>query len=239
MIDTTGLKELYVVGRPRSGTVWLNLLLADALDSPLQVRSPNAEAPAYFGPGRDGGFVVRKAHGDEKFGPTVFIQRDPRDVAISTMFFREQTDLFPVVQQMCEPYQNSYERHIRLWLDYRITNRAEFYTRYELLHENAVAQLRLIVLTLAGKTIETKTLQAVVERQSFAKVRENDTEGRFSHSMHKGLVGSWKNYFTPEIGQYMQKHMGNFMIEEGYVQERHWWKELPDKSLVNAGGKNE
>lgn len=226
MIDTSSLKELYVVGRPRSGTVWLNRLLADALDSPLEAPGDKADAAKYHGPGRDGGYVIRKSHNEKRFGPTVFIQRDPRDVAVSTMFFRRQSNLFPVVQQMCEPYNSNYEYHIRLWLDHRANHGAQVYTRYELLHSNAVAQLRLIVMTLTGKRIDREKFQTVVERQSFANIKANDTEGRQTYSMHRGIVGDWKNYFTREIGQYMHKHMGDFMIEEGYVQNRDWWKEL-------------
>ncbi len=223
-MDTSNLKELYVVGRPRSGTVWLNRLVADALDSPLQVRSPNAEAPIYFGPGRDGGFVVRKAHGEEKFAPTVFIQRDPRDVAVSTMYYRGTTDLFSIVKQMCEPYSASYEYHIRMWLDNR--EKAEVYTRYESLQNGAAHELRRILLKLVPRNIRLVHAEEVVKRQSFAAVRAADIGGRLTHSMRKGIVGDWRNHFTSKIGQYMQKHIGNFMVEQNYVQDRHWWKEL-------------
>lgn len=224
MIDTTGLKEIYVVGRPRSGTVWLNRLVADALDSPLQVKSPNAEAPVYCGPGRDGGYVVRKAHGEKKFAPTVFIQRDPRDVAVSTMYYRHQTDLFPVVKQMCEPHSTSYEYHIRMWLDDR--EKAEVYTRYERLKRQPVQELRAILLKLIPLNISLLHVENIIKRQSFAAIKAADTEGRYAHSMRKGVVGDWRKHFTWEIGQYMQKHMGNLLIEQNYVQERHWWKEL-------------
>ena len=225
MIDTSKLKEIYVVGRPRSGTVWLNRLLADALDSPLEAAGPNTEAPIYHGPGRDGGYVVRKAHDGKKRAPTVFIQRDPRDVAISTWFYNHRLHpLFNFVQGMCEPYVNSYERHIRLWLDDR--KKAEFYTRYELLHKNAGAQLLMMTEALTGTAVPIEHCREVAARQSFKTVKAADTEDRFSHSMRAGVVGDWKTHFTQEIGQYMQRHMGNFLIEEGYVTDRMWWKEL-------------
>lgn len=238
MIDTSVLKEIFVVGRPRSGTVWLNRLLADALDSPLEAPGGKADAPKYFGPGRDGGYVVRKIHNEIKRGLTVFIQRDPRDVIVSTWFYNQRSQpLYRFVQGMCEPYVNSYERHIRMWLDDR--TKAEFYTRYELLHENTYAQLLMTIEALTGKILSGEHLRAVVERQSFTTVKAKDTEGRFNHTMRSGKVGEWRKYFTSEIGQYMQRHMGNFLIEEGYVQERHWWKELPDKNLVDTEDENE
>ncbi len=224
MIDTSNLKELFVVGRPRSGTVWLNRLLADALDSPLEALGDMAEEAKYFGPGRDGGFVIRKSHDEILRGPTVFIQRDPRDVAVSIMHFRNQTELFPIVKQMCEPYENSYEFNIRKWLD---TLRAEFYTRYELLHRDAISSLRMTVKVLARKRLSNEKLAVVVKRQSFATVKASDTTGRLSNSMHSGKVGSWKSHFTREIGEYMQQHLGNFMFQEGYTQDKNWMKELP------------
>lgn len=223
-MDTSSLTELYVVGRPRSGTVWLNRLIADALNSPLEIDNPNAEAATYFGPGRDGGYVVRKAHDGEKRAPTVFIQRDPRDVAISTMFYRDQTDLFPVVHQMCEPYSASYEYHIRMWLDDR--KKAEAYTRYEELHKDGVKELRRIIRLLVGKELSIENCLEVYKRQSFAVVKQGDTGGRLTHSMRKGIVGDWRKYFTREIGEYMHQHMGEFMIEEGYVADSHWWEKL-------------
>jgi hypothetical protein len=49
------MKEIFTAGYPRSGSTWLNRLLGDLLDSPLQVpNTPSAELE-YFGPGRDGG----------------------------------------------------------------------------------------------------------------------------------------------------------------------------------------
>ncbi len=225
MIDTTELKEIFIVGRPRSGTVWLNRLLADALNSPLEAPGNMADPAEYQGPGRDGGYVVRKQHDGEKRGLTVFVQRDPRDVAISTWLYNHKVQsLHHFIQGMCLPYVNSYERHIRMWLDDR--KKAEYYTSYELLHENARAQLWTAIKVLTGKELDVGFLDAVVERQSFATLKAKDIEGKFDHTMRRGVVGEWKEYFTVEAGQYMQKHMGNFMIEEGYVQDRHWWKEL-------------
>ncbi len=225
MIDTSSLTEIFIVGRPRSGTVWLNRLLADALNSPLEAPGDKADPALYQGPGRDGGYVVRKQHDEIKRGLTVFIQRDPRDVAVSTWLYNHKVQpLYRFIQGMCQPYVNSYERHIRMWLDDR--KKAEFYTSYELLHENTFAQLLMTTEVLTGETLDRGHLYAVVERQSFATLKAKDTEGKFDHTMRRGVVGEWKEHFTSEIGQYMQKHMGNFLIEEGYVQDRHWWREL-------------
>ena len=226
MIDTSNLTEIYVVGRPRSGTVWLNRLLADALNSPMEAPGDMADPPEYHGPGRDGGYVVRKQHDEIKRGLTVFIQRDPRDVAVSTWIYNHRAEpLYRFVQGMCLPYVNSYERHIRMWLDDR--KKAEFYTSYELLHENTFAQLSMTIEVLTGETLDKEEhLDLVVERQSFATVKAKDTEGLHNHTMRRGIVGEWKEHFTSEIGQYMQRHMGNLMIEEGYVQDKNWWKEL-------------
>lgn len=223
-MDTSNLKELFVVGRPRSGTVWLNRLIADALDSPLEALGATAEPAKYFSPGRGGGYVVRKTHDGIKRGPTVFIQRDPRDVAVSTMFFRSSTVLFPIVQRMCEPYENSYEYHIRKWLDDRV--RAEYYTIYERLQMYPRLELSQIISALTYKMIKIEQLAPVVKRQSFDVIKAADATGRYNHSMRKGIVGDWKNYFTKEIGEYMHRHLGKFMIEQGYITDDTWWKEL-------------
>lgn len=223
-INTSDLKEIYIVGRPRSGTVWLNRLVADALDSPLEAPGPNANKAVYFGPGRDGGYVVRKTHDGKKYGPTVFIQRDPRDVAVSTMFYRQTADLFAVVRQMCEPYSASYEYYIRMWLDDK--NRAEYYTTYELLQTYTSLELYLIIQDLTGKHFEDEYLATVVKRQSFDTIKAADTTDRYKHSMRKGIVGDWKNHFTREVGKYMHEHLGKFLLEQRYITDDSWWKEL-------------
>ncbi len=229
MTDTSKFKEIYVVGRPRSGTVWLNRLLADALNSPMEAKGDAfIEPPIYHGPGRGGGYVIRKAHGAEKLAPTVFIQRDPRDVAVSTMMFRKQNKVFPSVKQMCEPHSLSYEYHIRMWLDYEKEGKAEYYTRYEWLQQNPAQHLRDIVFTMTSKPIAIEHLNNVIRRQSFKVVKKNDKEGRYDSSMYKGVSGEWRKFFTPEIGDYMHNKMGNFMIEQGYVKDKTWYEELDE-----------
>ncbi len=224
-LDTSNLTEIYVAGRPRSGTVWLTRLLSDALASPIEIKGPNAEPPAFHGPNQDGEYVIRKTHGKEKLGKTVFIQRDPRDVAVSTMHYRGQTQLFPVIKQMCSlEAHKTYESHARLWLDDE--KKAESYTRYEWLHKYTRIYLRDVIFDLTGRSLSRNLLDDAIERQSFKAVKSADIEGRYEHSMWKGKVGEWENYFTKEIGEYLQKHMGDFMIEQGYVKNKDWWHKL-------------
>ena len=63
--------EIYATAHPRSGQTWLLRMLSYILDATL-------DGDQYWGEGEPSGvYNVNKSHSLEKFGPTVFIYRDP------------------------------------------------------------------------------------------------------------------------------------------------------------------
>jgi len=225
-------KEIYVTAFPRSGNTWLNRLLADVLNSPMQTQ-PNAVVN-WASEGRDGDYVLRKAHklGYEKTdGKWIFIQRDPRDVAVSAMYYSKSPSLLETLMTLlcrCEPWKPGifrkvgvYERWVRSWLD---TGLADVVTKYEILHADPVHELSRIVSVLTGLSLDMDWIRECVQRQSFdvvAKSRKGDL------AMRKGIVGDWRNHFTRPEGHLLNDYLGEFMYEQRYIEKFDWWVNLP------------
>jgi len=237
------MKEIFTVGYPRSGSTWLNRLLSDLLCAPLQP-APGM-AIDYFGPPnkRRDDIVIRKIHwskeefdSGEHYNGTqgndvrvIFIQRDPRDVAVSAMYYRRvQPNLISVIKTIevgrgimppeeFRIYHNAgwYEHFVKEWL-----GNANFHLRYEDLHRN-IDVLRNAIMALTDDGISYDEINAALDRQSFSKHVAN-----YKHAMRKGIVGDWKNHFTKESGELMDDLLGEFMLDHGYIHSRGWWRNL-------------
>jgi hypothetical protein len=225
------MKQIFTAGWPRSGNTWLNRLLGDLLNSPLQIPGdPNAPLE-HFGPGRDGGYVIRKTHlmPNEKpdGGPTVFIHRDPRDVAVSAFFYRggpDKTTLMQVIESMTVAHPKHanityhqpgvYKRMVEGWLE-----AAEVTTSYEMLYYNGHDELLRIGQALGVEGLTWEWCGEVHKRQYFGNLA-----ARYPHSMRKGIAGDWKNHFGKQEGRRITQILGKLMIEQGYIDDLGWWR---------------
>lgn len=227
------LPSIYVTAYPRSGNTWLNRLLSDLLSSPMQTEP--GQPVEWFGEKQEWNYVIRKRHlqGHDFLnpdGPVIFIHRDPRDIAVSAMFYRslDPTDesLMSVIQQMISgkvrrklDVPGVYETWIRSWL----TRDDAIKTRYNLLFVRPVKELIHIVKRATGLTLKDDWVTDCVARQGF-----KNWKGRYPHSMRRGVVGDWRNYFKLEHGKFMATHLNDLMMEQGYILQRTWWRELPE-----------
>ncbi len=222
--------NIYTTGQPRSGSTWLGRMLGDALDSPLLGHNrEDHDVPEYFGEGRDGGYVIRKTHAFIKYGsPTVFIERDPRDIAVSRYFYRgEGQPIRGVIKTMWNakiPYDD--------WIYRALDAEFEAYTSYESLHSKKGKELVLTFFKLGfiePMGISTHPLiekcDAAFENQTISAITKRHGD-RFVGSVRKGIVGDWKNHFTRSDAEYMHEHFGEFMIERGYIKDDSWIEEV-------------
>jgi hypothetical protein len=230
-----GKDEIYVTSYPRSGNTWLNKLLCDLLRSPL--KDTPEMAPAWFGPHRDGEHVIRKVHrvGTDKLdrGKWVLIQRDPRDVVVSAMYYNGGTSLWSFLAwNLCrcsgdDPTMGVYETWLRSWLDHPDT--LDAITKYELLHTDPINELRRVVHALTGISLEDAWIKECYERQNFAKVKAA-AKGKLDRPMHKGVAGAWKSHFTRAEAAFFHDSLGDFMLEQGYITTDRWRWDLPRTS---------
>jgi len=211
------MKNIYVVTQPRSGTTWLVRLLSDALASGMVAHNREGiDEPLFAGQRTDGDYLIRKAHYAQEYdGTVVFLQRDPRDVAVSRMHYRKMTDLSAVIKTMF-----TYEP----WMQKMASHGWTVQTTYERLHKHKFGELERIMYKLVGDsnfTFEIDLFQRVFERQHIDNVRTEHP-----HSARKGIVGDWKNHFTRSHGEQLTELLGDFMLAQNYISNLDWWKEL-------------
>lgn len=231
-----GKEEVFTTGYPRCGNTWLDRILSDALNSALQIKPK--EVIEYFGPDpHDGNYVIRKTHfySNQYNGigysgvpaKMVLIQRDPRDMAVSVMYYRKvEPDLMSVLKSVFLNQHHpgipviGYRWFIESWLespDYTAI------TKYEELQNNGPKELQRIYKIITGKTLSKKAAELVMYRQRFDRWKS-----RYPHSMRKGIAGDWRNHFTRKEGAFLDAAIGDVMLDQGYIEDNDWWKELPE-----------
>lgn len=210
--------EVYVVAYPKSGITWLVHLLCDLLDSPQQ-DIPGGPIIGCWGVRCDGGYVVRKSHdayGARFAGKTVvFMQRDPRDVIVSTSHYCRWS-----MDRTIKYVIGNYESWIYPWL-----NSGAIITRYKWLHDRPADELRRIVEAITGNTPTEDRINEALDRQSFENMTRQLNNDR--HFMRRGIVGDWRKHLSRKQGKRINEALGAFMMEQGFIDSLDWWEELP------------
>lgn len=210
--------EVYVVAYPKSGVTWLIHLLCDLLDSPQQ-DIPGGPIVGRWGVRCDGGYMMRKSHdayGSRFAGKiVVFTQRDPRDVIVSTSHYCRWS-----MDSAAKYVTGNYESWIRPWL-----NSGAVITRYRWLHDRPTEELRRIARAITGNTPTDEHIQAALDRQSFENMIRQLSGDK--HFMRRGVVGDWRNHLNQKQGKRINKALGNFMLEQGFIDNLGWWRDLP------------
>jgi hypothetical protein len=139
----------------------------------------------------NGGYAIYKTHlmahewdGNAK---TIFIQRDPRDVAVSAAHYLN-IPLWDVLRNMCVESSAPFDktRHVLLGL---------------------------------GLPHDPFRIEDAFFNQKFSRVAP-----KYPHSMRKGIVGDWRNHFDRKHGKMITEHLGELMIQQGYIDSLDWWK---------------
>jgi hypothetical protein len=222
-------KIVYTSGYPRNGSTWLCRLLSDLLDSPLSNLEPvNPPMDMDFCATGRGGCLIKKTHWQHKEWDgtdlVVFVQRDPRDVAISQLFYRshEPTDkmISSTILGLRELNERAIgiEKFVRQWLaDARVCH-----TSYELLHKQPKIELQKFSRYINNTNQPEDRIDQIIARQSFKQ-----WANKYPHSMRKGVVGDWRNFYKQEHAKLIDDVLGDFMMDMGYITDRNWWKDIP------------
>jgi hypothetical protein len=223
------VKKVIVNAFPKSGVTWLLHLVCDLLEAQHQ-DTPQME-PLSYGHPVSGEWVVKKTHYPYweqaipylKGKTVVLTQRDPRDIAVSAMFYRKAPDLDKAIDVMIK---SDYVGWMESWLkpvdDIKV--KKMIFTCYEDLHFNPIPVLRGIVDELTGKWLSDSRIELALDRQSFPNMVTQ--LGGDRHLMRKGIVGDWRNHFNQEQAERFNDHFGQFMIEQCYVDDLEWWKDV-------------
>lgn len=251
---------VYVLGYPKSGTVWVTQLVGDCLGLPFPRLSLLPVGCAAV------------LHGHELVDAgckrCVYVIRDGRDAMVSMYFqllrqvedggpgrrprvparlrrvFPKLTDKADVRGNMAAFVESQMDRpigcrwtwaeHVRSALDQERPGVAV--VRYEGLVADTPAVLSGAIATLNGEAMDPRRVAAAVERWSFeaqsGRSRGQENTGSF---LRKGRPGDWETYFTPEAARVFDRHAGEMLVRAGYEPDRSWVDRLASDPPSAAG----
>ncbi len=236
----SGFFPLYIINEyPKSGGTWLGQMLADAMDVPFpRNRLPILRSSILHGHYLWSGFMKN----------VVIIWRDGRDVLISqyyhSLFKNEKGNarLVDITRNKLKfSDYNDIRNNLVDFIEYTYINKkhpnfswADFanvwaerqdaaHVRYEDLRQNPGSELKRVVKIISNKDIDLSSAQQIAEKYSFEKQsgRKPGQENTGSF-MRKGIIGDWKNHFTPEAKRLFDKYAGDALIKLGYEKDHSW-----------------
>lgn len=236
----SGPLSLYIVNEyPKSGGTWVGQMVGRALNVPF----PRNRFPVLRS-------SIMHSHYLNPRGlrNVVLVWRDGRDVMVSWYYhclFTNELDNAPLVQRVrkevpFQDYDNIYE-NLPGFIEYSFTQQshpsfswADFvrrwlsrkgvvYVHYEDLRTNTAEELQRIVAELTGEHLDPSRAGAVAEEFSFARQSGRsageETTGRW---MRKGVVGDWRNHFSPIACETFDHYAGDELLLLGYEKDRSW-----------------
>lgn len=232
---------VYVTSFPKSGSTWLTRLLADILDSPSGGCMPSEDANeiATEGLDRPGPYVVRKGHfvledgglkpvvprphrlaweqlTDEKI---IFLVRDPRDICISGAYHWRVTPA-EFLDRMIKgdvAKCGRWDEYVSEWIHFN--HDICTVIKYEMLLMCPIIELSILRERLSLSFPTTEQVEVSLQRQSFtARAAGKDEKELRRNNMRKGIVGDWRNHFTPEMSDKIWNEFGWVMEGLGYDQ---------------------
>ncbi|XP_077203210.1 sulfotransferase 6B1-like [Paroedura picta] len=151
----------------------------------------------------------------QKKAKMLVLFRNPKDTAVSYLHFANGMKLFPTQKTWDEFFSdfNSgkvpwglYFDHIIEWNKYLDDKNVMFIT-YEEIKENAALGMKRMA-DFFDFSVSEQEIQSIVEKTSFKSMKEeaSKTHGEMGKSLfRKGIVGDWKNIFSEEQNEEMDK----------------------------------
>lgn len=196
-----------VVGMTRSGTIWTTRLLADTLNLAADTREGDFqyERDAVIWRRDREGAPIRRLHylpADYPYDrPVVLVIRDPRQIAVSQVFFYD--------------HKNDFNSHARLiigkWINFMTAwekdERVATTVKYEDLRFNPWYEVVRIINRLDLKFDATRLHDAV---------EANDISVMENWAKRKGDIDEWKQYLNTHTLQRIEDRAGDLMRKYGY-----------------------
>jgi hypothetical protein len=227
------MKDIYVVEHPRSGATWLQRLLSDILKANLisAFNYPGEYTPQYWGEGEpENIYRIFKSHSKTRQGTSIFVYRDPRDMFVSAWHYNNRgMSLYEKIeryltQEYYNPDADSYGRYqtfMGIW--YR-TGLAEAMVKYEDLHLDPLKHLFRVIVLATGERISVQDINNAYFRHE--RSHELNLHPELAHSMWKGQIGTWREYFTQREADLVQYYLGDMMLDIGYIDGPEWVHEV-------------
>jgi hypothetical protein len=215
---TTNKTTILVAGYPKSGTTWLTLMLADALNCPSGASVPEQDHKeiATSGENRPGPYIVRKGHFklvNNDSGPAVprphklawkqitdekvvLIVRDPRDIVVSHAHYWGRT-IDQAIDRVLSPGKlGSWSEYVEGWLNTRWLTVNDRKFNYHLVkYEKLVNNTRHETFWICDFSINSsRNLKAVVCRLDAAVYRHSFANRRKWIQQHGDTLPRGKEF---------------------------------------------
>jgi len=160
--------------------------------------------------------VPKSANGDSKC-KYIYVARNPKDVAVS--YFKFVTGLKIFENGFNGPWEFYFKLFVKgnvawnLWTDHVVgwwTHKDDpnvLFLKYEDLKKDLLSNLRIITNFL-NKPLSEDLISRIAEQCTFSGMKKNAASfllkkpgGGETSLLRKGVVGDWKNYFTPELNK--------------------------------------
>lgn len=224
---------IHVVEYPKCGATWVSRLIATYIN--VDRKFGNSHVLKY------NSVIQKHVLFNPFYNKVVIVARDPRDVLVSFYFhelyhdknnkktrnrigFKDDCDdkanfITYVKYKLSNPSETSpgfsYNKFIDSWL---VKEHAKHFhiVYYEDLQNNTYRELKNIIKFLGFKVFPDR-LEKAIEEHSFVNIsgREKGQEDKYSHK-RKGIVGDWKNYFNPELHDFVKEHQSGLFEKLGY-----------------------
>lgn len=205
--------DIFIVTYPKSGTVWMECLLANALvekrgEDRVNMQTIDDYVPNLCDIGLDESLRLRRyadrvgprvffSHGlfDPRMlrGQVVYVVRDPRDVLVS--YYHHQKRVQPDAEltlaeyvRWADYYPCTWDTHIRSWVLDRPNERRVHLVKYEELKADTHGVMRRLLGDL-GAAFSEADLDRTVEQSSFERMRKSELKypsfrGAGENNMH-------------------------------------------------------
>ena len=218
---------------PRSGSSWLCQMLSDYLDCPFTGLG-NKKPLGAEGQKRTASYVVYQTHKLITIDThSILISRDPRDISVSANHYWQINDLGETIRKMAKGTWPL--THGGGWLSFMETaDQMEF--GYEIdfadLKISPVHSIYAICKNL-DLPCDQERIKEIVNRHTFqarldkvAKDGDSMPYGREVQERHlrKGVVGDWRNHYTPALAKLANSFWGDRLLTYGYEIDQDWWK---------------
>jgi len=238
--------DVFIVSYPRSGNTWIRFLVGNLLDPDNPITFANVESRVpeiYFF--SDQQLLARarprilKSHEyfDPRYKRTIYVVRDPRDVAVSLYYYRMKRKTIPQGYALEEfiprfvageffDYCGSWEEHVLSWHATRKSHAESLFLRYEDLLANPEQELARIACVLHADGVPGQVARAV-ELSSAARMRnleeKHSSEWRLTRGTRQDIAfvrqaksGGWRSELSAPLVRTIEQAWGATMKNLGY-----------------------
>lgn len=235
-IEEFSTRDIFVVGYPKSGNTWFQVLVAGAVYGVLpdivpmslvQELVPDVHKTPWYKRHAEAMFFKSHDLPDPRFRRVIYLLRDGRDAMVSYLHYQEaherrQLDFAAFLQDNQRLHPCKWHKHVQAWL--ANPYQAEMiFVKYEDLKTDPEKELRR-VCEFAGLKRSADVLELAARSATFDRMRAKEaSEGPFSKSWPKdkffcrrGQVGSYREEMPREVLEGFMQEAAPMLHECGY-----------------------